>query len=96
MVSPHYALYLFPFHAIDENYNVVKAWQDKIGHVNKIQINHYFTKSKEEWIKRRSFGMADHTDDKKRTLKDFEEYDNNELYDDSMLYYVEKIKQLYQ
>jgi hypothetical protein len=58
-----------------------------------IRINHYFTKSKEEWIERRSRGKADTTDrNEKRSLDEFYEHDHNDIYDPIMLPYVKIIK----
>ena len=67
---------------------------DEINHVipSKICIHHYFTKSKEEFLIKRARGRADI--DEIRSLQDFEHFDFNDVYDDSMLFYVEKIKRL--
>ena len=87
---PHYPTY-YPFlHSVDENGRIVKEWRNEIGETGKIQINHYFTKSKEEWIQRRSLGKADTGG--MRTLEEFYQHDNNDIYDDSMLRYAEAIK----
>ena len=59
-----------------------------------IKINHYFTKSREEWVRRRSMGKADTRNrNNVRTMEEFYMHDNNDIYDDSMLYYVKKMKQ---
>lgn len=60
---------------------------------NELQINHYFTKSKEEWIVRRSLGKADFKSEKeKRTLDEFYQHDKNDIFDSYMLRYVDAIK----
>ena len=59
-----------------------------------ICIHHYYTKSKEEWIERRSLGKADivHIDKIAfRSIEEFEKGDRNDVYDDSMLYYASKL-----
>ena len=44
-----------------------------------LRINHYFTKSKEQWIKRRSLGRAPLGANHKRSLEEFYLHDNNDL-----------------
>jgi hypothetical protein len=53
-----------------------------------LQINHYFTRSKEEWISKRNRGRAtkSNTDrEKYRSNEEFDYYDRNELKDESAL-----------
>ena len=58
-----------------------------------IRINHYFTKSYDEWMIRRSRPKADYKDvNAKRTIEEFYEHDNNDIYDDGMLEYSIKLK----
>lgn len=69
----------------------VKAWSNACKDTKWIRINHYFTKSKEEWIKRRSQGQADRKDkDDVRTIDEFYEHDHNQVYDPIILRYVKK------
>ncbi|WP_283680820.1 glycosyltransferase family 92 protein [Parablautia sp. Marseille-Q6255] len=89
--QPHFPTYLYGYYSIDENGNKVKGWSHPVEQINKIRINHYFTKSKEEWVERRSFGKADKSDEK-RTIEEFYAHDNNEIFDDSMLYYVQQME----
>lgn len=56
-----------------------------------IRLNHYFTKSKEEFALKRGRGMADQLG--MRDEKNFEMYDLNDIYDDSMLKYVEILQE---
>jgi hypothetical protein len=52
-------------------------------------VNHYFTKSKEEWIARRKLGKCDHKDEKDvRPIEEFYRHDNNDILDDSMRRYT--------
>ena len=91
----HFPTYLKGFYSVDENGKKVEGWSNKIYEIKKIRINHYFTKSKEEWIIRRSMGKADYKDRSQiRTLDEFMEHDNNDIYDDGMLFYVDKMKNL--
>lgn len=66
---------------------------DYIDH-NIIQINHYFCKSREEWIFKRLRGMADKPPDKKyRPDNNFDAHDQNEEEDRSILNFLESTKQ---
>ena len=89
----HYPTYILGRYSIDENGERVNGWCHTMLKIEKLRINHYFTKSKEEWIKRRSMGTADskNPEKSKRTLEEFYRHDNNDIYDDSMLYYVNKL-----
>lgn len=88
--NPHYPIYFPIWHSIDENGRIVKKWSNDVEETKYIQLNHYFTKSKEEWIKRRSTARADNG--KKRALEEFNEHNNNDIFDDSMLKYANVLK----
>lgn len=92
----HYPAYIFGRYSIDENGERVNGWKHPMMRIRKLRINHYYTKSREEWIKRRSIGKADseNPEANKRTLDEFYQHDNNDIFDDSMLYYVEMMKKL--
>lgn len=91
----HYPTYIFGVHSVDENGNIINGWNHSNLEIKKIRINHYFTKSKEEWIERRKIGKADAKDRTKiRSLEEFQLHDNNDIFDDGMLYYVDKMKEL--
>ena len=63
--------------------------QNSAGHThfishNTVALNHYFTKSKEEWTQRRSLGKADkieHEADFRRTEQEFYDHDVNDVVD---------------
>lgn len=88
---PHYPTYYPFFHSVDENGRIVKEWSNEVVETKFIQINHYFTKSREEWIQRRSLGKADTGG--MRTLEEFYQHDNNDIFDDGMLKFAEIIKE---
>lgn len=89
--NPHYACYLEGYKAYDANGKIVKGpVNNNINTVKKIRINHYFTKSKEEFIIKRNRGFADQ--EGIRDLKEFDEHNKNDIYDDTMKKYVEKLK----
>lgn len=91
----HYPTYIYGVHSIDEDGAIVEGWKHTKKNIKTVRINHYFTKSKEEWIERRKQGKADYKDPLNvRSLDEFYLHDNNDIYDDGMLFYVEKMKQL--
>ena len=53
---------------------------------DEVRINHYFTKSKEEFVKKKSKGFADKLGE--RDMNNFIEHDCNEVFDDSMNPYI--------
>ena len=84
----HYPMYYFGYYSIDETGRKVTGWFNINNNIKLLRINHYFTKSKEEWIARRSIGKADAKDrTKTRTMQEFYEHDNTDIYDASALYY---------
>lgn len=90
----HYPTYKAGFYNIDELGKRVDGWSNpRSENTKRIRINHYFTKSKEEWIERRSHGKADTVDkNDKRTLDEFYEHDENDVYDDILLKYSKQLK----
>lgn len=93
--NPHYACYHEGYKAYDINGKIIsEALNNDFSSLKTIRINHYFTKSKEEFLIMRNRGYADQNG--LRDLKQFEEHDKNDIYDDSMNYYVEKIKENYE
>lgn len=88
----HYPVYHKGIYTISEKGKVIVGPLHEDFELNKIRINHYFTKSKEEWTKRRNLGKADHTDDAKRSIDQFYENDSRDVYDVSMLRFSDKIK----
>ena len=89
---PHYPVYRIGFYSIDtigkKNYSF---WND-IKEYKLLQVNHYFTKSKEQWIKRRSQGKADLGSTDTRTLEEFYAHDNNDILDESAKKYNKQVK----
>lgn len=91
MVHVHYAAYLTGMYAVDEHGNKVElsAVNDN-NTVDRICLNHYFTKSLEEWTEKRARGTADAN--RIRPMKDFQQYDRNDVYDDGIIKYWESCK----
>ena len=92
--NPHYAVYRFGYSAYDIFGQRVDTWMNLVPVYKAIKINHYFTKSKQQWIKRRSIGKADLGSDDQRTLQEFYNHDNNDVLDKSSLKYLKKTKKI--
>ena len=84
--SAHFSLYFSKFYNLDENGNIVTNALTQEVHFEKIRINHYFCKSKEEYIKKRNRGMADNNS--LRPMKDFINHDRNECEDTEILNHI--------
>ena len=86
----HTLLYYKNFINLDENGNsigdVVNISRTKTVNFDKIRINHYFTKSKQEFMHKRARGMADHNGI--RNIQDFDSHDRNEVIDTEILSHI--------
>ena len=82
-VSPHYPLYRRGYIEYDENGQELAGDKSQFVSTKKIRINHYFTKSREEWIEKVARGRADIT--AFRDIEEFELRDRNEVFDDRLL-----------
>lgn len=90
--NPHFFIYTDSNYAVTENKEKIDGPFSAKNSMGKIRINHYFTRSKDEFIKKIERGRADN--EKKRPLTEFEEYDRNEVYDSIMVTHVEKLKEI--
>lgn len=83
---PHCAQYFEGCNAINENGGIVQGYFNNPPTVDKIVMNHYSTKSREEYIIKVRRGNADHY---KSLLdeKNFTHDTGNEVFDDSILKY---------
>lgn len=89
-VSPHYPIYRMGCYSVSSSGLKVPLWFIKPVEDRIIRCNHYFCKSKEEFIKKRNRGMADRNE--KYDRSQFEKYDLNAVYDASMLVFANQIK----
>ena len=80
--NSHLPIPLPGYKIIHENYQVIDSPASDNVPVEKIRINHYFTKSKEEFMKKRDRGLADNTG--KRSMEEFKIHDKNDVFDNSM------------
>lgn len=90
-ISPHYPVYKVGAYAISEaTGKKIYGWFCHSVQYKEIRINHYFTKSKEEFLKKRSRGLADRLST--YDLEMFQRYDLNEIEDKQMQIYTQEIK----
>lgn len=87
--TPHNPIY-FKGYSVDENKNKVVGPFNENGTCNKLRINHYFTKSLEEYISKMNRGRADSY--RKRDINDFYRHDKNDVYDFIMEDYITLVK----
>jgi len=90
--TPHYCGYKNGYYCININGEIVMSYWSVLSAWNGLRINHYFCKSREEYMKRRSLGRADVK--AKRDMSDFWSFDKNEIKDDSALSYTGKVKDI--
>ncbi len=93
-VHAHYPMYYKGYYSVDESGKRVDGWANPVKEIRRLRINHYFTKSKEEWIVRRQLGRVDRKHFEARTMDEFYAHDNNDIYDDGMLPFAEKLKNM--
>jgi hypothetical protein len=75
---------------VSTNNDVVDFFKREAFH-DKIRINHYFSKSYEEFLQKRNRGMADNFDI--RSEEEFYQNDNNDVKNDTIMdKYIEEIK----
>ena len=92
--NPHYAVFRFGYAAYDIYGKYVENFVNVIPEYKGLKINHYFTKSKQQWIKRRSIGKADLGGADKRSLQEFHNHDNNDVLDKSSLVFSRETKNI--
>ena len=83
--NPHFPIYRKGFHNFDEAGNIIEGPFTREVHFDKIRINHYYTKSKEEYATIKMVrGMAD-SNPNVRTMDYFYGGDRNEVLDTEIL-----------
>ena len=81
---PHFAFYFEGVQAVNENGGVVPSAFNNPVTADKIVINHYSMKSREEYARKVSRGAADHGI---MNIKFFDTNDVNDEFDDGILHY---------
>ncbi len=84
--TAHNPLYRKGFYNLDEEGNIVEGLKAQEVHFEKVRINHYFSKSKEEYIEKKNRGVADSNN--ARTMEDFYIHDRNEVIDTEILTHI--------
>ena len=90
VVSPHYPAYCWNCWAVDENGNRVDGVDNFVPATHRIRVNHYFTKSRAEWLAKQQKGKADVAG--LRPVEEFEWRDRNDVFDDTIVKYFEWLK----
>ena len=83
--QPHNPIYFDGCFAVSENGNIVPGYSIENNTAEKICVNHYNTKSREEWEKKVARGRSDVPT--KNKLEDFKWRDKNDVFDDEILKY---------
>lgn len=91
---PHYPTYFNGLYSINESGSVVPIYSNKPITVEKIALNHYFTKTKEEFLKKIARGCASMP--RPRPISEFYSFDRNEEFDDGILIYRDERAKVYQ
>ena len=91
IVNPHYAYYLDGAFAVNSNGERVRTWGNEPVLADKIVVNHYFTKSKEEFLAKMKRGRegvdSQEFDPVTVDMTAFEKNDRNDVFDDGILSY---------
>ncbi len=91
-LEPHSFKYEPEYYCVNEDSKKIFGPFNPGCSYKKLRINHYFSKSQNEYIKKKDRGLADHTDNLKRTMNDFYAHDKNDVYDYIMEKYMQKLK----
>ena len=90
-ISPHYPIYKLGGHNInDSDGKRLWGWFCHDVKWQNLRINHYYCKSKEQYIQKISRGFGDRVGE--YDMKQFNDYDLNDVKDESMLVYADKMK----
>ena len=90
-ISPHYPIYKLGGHNInDSDGKRLWGWFCHDVKWQNLRINHYYCKSKEQYIQKISRGFGDRVGE--YDMKQFNDYDLNDVMDESMLVYADKMK----
>jgi hypothetical protein len=86
---PHYPVYKRGIYAITPKGKRCSNWCNPITEYDGLRLNHYFTKSKAQWIERRKFNVLNPQNF--RTLDEFYNRNNNDILDKEILRYREAL-----
>lgn len=90
-ISPHYPIYKLGGYSInDSDGKRIWGWFCHDVKWQTLRINHYYCKSKEQYLQKISRGLGDRVGE--YDMKQFNDYDLNDIKDESMLVYADKMK----
>ena len=92
--NPHFAFYFQPYFAVNEQGGKVTTAFNEPATADKIVVNHYYMKSREEYINKINRGTADAYYNVYKISK-FSHDEDNEVFDDSILKYRDELKNLF-
>ncbi len=85
--SPHFANYFESLYSVNERGGIVQGYKNNFVTAEKIVVNHYHTKSREEYRIKRERGIATAVTGPNYSDKQFETHDRNDEFDDGILKY---------
>lgn len=90
-LSSHYAIYKLGAYSVDETgCKKLYVWFNDNPQYKNLRINHYFTKSKEQYIQKKSRGLGDRLGE--YDMSKFHQYDLNDVDDFVMKQYIEVLE----
>lgn len=90
-ISPHYPIYkLGGYNINDSDGKRLWGWFCHDVKWQNLRVNHYYCKSKEQYLQKISRGLGDRVGE--YDMKQFNDYDLNDVKDESMLIYADKMK----
>ena len=87
IMNPHFPICFDGNHSVNENGGIVKGPFNNPVTIKKISINHYHTKSREEYRIKNRRGRSDILDENVYGDEKFKSHDRNEEFDDGILKY---------
>ena len=87
VAHPHYLTYFEGLHAVNENGKRVPSWSNNPVTVEKNAVNHYYTKSREEFTKAKMLRGWACENKNPYDMKSFDNYNRNDEFDDEILRY---------
>ena len=85
VAHPHFPVYFETCHSVNENGKSVQGYNNNPVTADKIALNHYYTKSHEEFTSKQTRGRSDTLS--KYDNEWFDVYDRNDEFDDGILHY---------
>jgi hypothetical protein len=93
--NPHYFFYSEGQHAVDELFRPIKWAHSETSSVERLRINHYLTRSDEEFLRKLRKGKADSLEGREAGIRRYREMgrERNEVRDETILVYLPRLKE---